>query len=86
MQACERLTEISRPSANGSDRLRPKSRESATNPLLTLFQRLRKAYGTAIERSRQRRQLLEMDDHELKDIGITRAEAELEGRKPIWKA
>lgn len=85
MQACQRLTGISRPSANGSARLRPKSRESAT-PLLTLFHRLRKAYGLAIERSRQRRQLLEMDDRQLKDIGITRAEAELEGRKPIWKA
>jgi uncharacterized protein YjiS (DUF1127 family) len=86
METCERLTRISRPSANGSARLRPKSRESATNTLLTLFHRLRKAYGLAIERSRQRRQLLEMDDHQLKDIGITRAEAELEGRKPIWKA
>jgi len=86
MQTCESLTGISRASANGSARLRPKSRESATIPLRTLFHRLRKAYGLAIERSRQRRQLLEMDDHQLKDIGITRAEAELEGRKPIWKA
>jgi uncharacterized protein YjiS (DUF1127 family) len=86
MQAYERLSEISRPSANGSARLRPKGRESATNPLLTLLHRLRKAYGLAIERSRQRRQLLEMDDRQLKDIGVTRAEAELEGRKPIWKA
>jgi len=86
MQTCERLTGISRPSANGSARLRPRSRQSATNPLRTLFHRLRKAYGLAIARSRQRRQLLEMDDHQLKDIGITRAEAELEGRKPIWKA
>jgi uncharacterized protein YjiS (DUF1127 family) len=85
MQACERLTRISRPFASGSARLRPKSRESATNTLLTLFHRLRKAYGLAIERSRQRRQLLEMDDRQLKDIGITRIEAEQEAHKPIWR-
>ena len=36
------------------------------------------------ERYRQRRQLLEMDDRELKDIGITREQAEQEGRKPLW--
>ena len=37
------------------------------------------------ERYRQRRQLLEMDDRELKDIGISREQAEQEGRKPLWK-
>jgi len=36
------------------------------------------------EVSRQRRQLLELDDHMLKDIGITRAEANLEGNRHIW--
>jgi uncharacterized protein YjiS (DUF1127 family) len=28
---------------------------------------------------------MEMDDGQLKDIGITPAEAEHEARKPIWK-
>jgi uncharacterized protein YjiS (DUF1127 family) len=37
------------------------------------------------ERYRQRRQLMEMGDRELKDIGITREQAEEEARKPIWK-
>jgi uncharacterized protein YjiS (DUF1127 family) len=37
------------------------------------------------ERYRQRRQLLEMDDRQLKDIGITPEQAEQEARKPIWK-
>lgn len=39
----------------------------------------------ASERSRQRKQLLEMDYRQLKDIGITRDQAEQEARKPIWK-
>jgi uncharacterized protein YjiS (DUF1127 family) len=84
MQACERLSRISRPSANGSARLRQRSHESSTNPLLNFFYLLRKAYALANERSKQRRQLLEMDDRQLKDIGITRIEAEQEARKPIW--
>jgi uncharacterized protein YjiS (DUF1127 family) len=35
-------------------------------------------------RSRQRRGLLELDDHMLADIGMSRREAELEGRKWFW--
>ena len=38
------------------------------------------------ERHRQRRALLELSDHVLKDIGISRGEAEREGRKPFWMA
>jgi len=37
------------------------------------------------ERARQRRQLLEMDDRLLSDIGVTRAEAEAEFEKPFWR-
>ncbi|GEN26588.1 hypothetical protein HVA01_02340 [Halovibrio variabilis] len=32
-----------------------------------------------------RRQLLALDDRLLKDIGITREQAQKEGRKPFWK-
>ena len=37
------------------------------------------------ERSRQRRQLLSLDDQLLKDIGISRADAEAEANKPFWE-
>jgi uncharacterized protein YjiS (DUF1127 family) len=37
------------------------------------------------ERYRQRKQLMEMDYRQLKDIGITPEEAKQEARKPIWK-
>jgi uncharacterized protein YjiS (DUF1127 family) len=36
------------------------------------------------ERARQRRRLSQLDDHFLRDIGLTRAEAEEEARKPFW--
>lgn len=36
-------------------------------------------------RYRQREQLLKLDDHALKDIGVSRADAVAEGTKPFWK-
>lgn len=40
---------------------------------------------TWLGRRRQRRSLLELSDHMLKDIGITRCEAVQEGDKPFWR-
>ena len=37
-------------------------------------------------RYRSRHQLKMMSDHMCKDIGISRADAWCEGRKPFWKA
>ena len=34
---------------------------------------------------RSRRQLLTLDDHLLKDIGLTREQACQEGKQPFWK-
>lgn len=36
------------------------------------------------DRQLQRRILLELDDRMLADIGVSREEAEAEGRKPFW--
>ncbi|MGH8543773.1 MAG: DUF1127 domain-containing protein [Gammaproteobacteria bacterium] len=37
------------------------------------------------EVTRERRTLLALSDHMLKDIGITRAEAEREASRPFWQ-
>jgi uncharacterized protein YjiS (DUF1127 family) len=37
-------------------------------------------------RSVQRRNLMTLDDYQLKDAGITRCDAEQEYRKPFWRA
>lgn len=37
------------------------------------------------ERARQRRQLMQFDDHLLRDIGISRSEAITEADKPFWQ-
>ena len=39
---------------------------------------------TWLQRSRQRRALAELDDRMLRDIGITRPQAEREAAKPFW--
>ncbi len=38
------------------------------------------------ERTRQRRALASLDDHLLRDIGLSRAEVVREARKPFWRA
>ncbi len=42
--------------------------------------------GTWRDRARQRRALLALDDRLLSDIGVSRAEADVEGEKPFWRA
>jgi uncharacterized protein YjiS (DUF1127 family) len=41
---------------------------------------------TWFQRSRQRRSLAELDDRMLRDIGVTRSQAEREAAKPFWCA
>ena len=41
--------------------------------------------ATWIERTRQRYALAGLDDHMLRDIGITRVEAARESGKPFWR-
>jgi uncharacterized protein YjiS (DUF1127 family) len=36
------------------------------------------------ELARERRALMRLDDHMLKDIGITRADAQREAERPFW--
>jgi uncharacterized protein YjiS (DUF1127 family) len=40
---------------------------------------------TWLERSRERRQLSELSDHLLRDIGVSRADAWAEAAKPFWR-
>lgn len=38
-----------------------------------------------LERGRQRRHLRRLDDHMLKDIGLSRADVAMETDKPFWR-
>ena len=38
-----------------------------------------------LERARQRRELQQLGDHMLKDIGLSRADVEAEISKPFWR-
>ena len=48
------------------------------------WKRVMKTYRLFSARSRQRRQLRRLSDHQLKDIGISRGEAINEADKPFW--
>jgi uncharacterized protein YjiS (DUF1127 family) len=48
--------------------------------------RLLRTLGLWRRRAAQRRQLLSIDDHLLRDIGVTRAQVEHEAAKPAWRA
>jgi len=41
--------------------------------------------GVAWRRRRSRNLLSQLDDYMLRDIGVTRAEAQLEASKPFWR-
>ena len=59
----------------------PATRSFGLPPWIALaVQRL----GAWTERSRQRRQLAELDDAALKDIGLTRTDVRTEADKPFW--
>ena len=40
---------------------------------------------TWLDRARQRRHLLTLSDHMLRDIGLSRADVESEAGKPFWR-
>ncbi|MDF2488351.1 MAG: hypothetical protein K0S77_973 [Pseudomonas sp.] len=42
-------------------------------------------WAVMLRRRRTRPALLELDDAQLRDIGLTREEASREGHKPFWK-
>ena len=85
MEAGETFYEVAEASDAATADLHTKDRGPTPNSFLTILHRLGTAYRLGRMRYRQRRQLMEMDDRQLKDIGITREQAEQEARKPIWK-
>jgi uncharacterized protein YjiS (DUF1127 family) len=54
-----------------------------SSPTLLLYGLLGRI-GRAVERWRQRRNLLELTDRELRDIGLTRRQARREAARPFW--
>ena len=52
---------------------------------LATLGRVRQQLAAWSARRQERAQLLTLDDHELKDIGISRAQALFEHDQPIWR-
>ena len=55
------------------------------NTALSSLQKLMKKLELLRQRSRTRKQLLNLDEHQLKDIGLTRQQAMKEARLHFWQ-
>lgn len=60
-------------------------RDRISPTLLERFSILLTTFNQYRENARQRRQLAQLPDYLLKDIGVTRADAMKEAEKPFWK-
>jgi uncharacterized protein YjiS (DUF1127 family) len=68
------------------DRLeRHTATRSVSNLPMSFLHRFITLVQTWRQRLRDRQQLAEMDDRSLRDIGLTRYDAELELGKPFWR-
>ena len=63
----------------------PKALRAVAGTPVRVLLKMLDAYLAGAEVSRQRRALLALSDDMLKDIGISRAQADLEGSKPFWR-
>ena len=54
-------------------------------PASTLLGRVAAPAYRAFQRRRQRKRLLELDDRQLNDIGVTKDQAREEACKPLWR-
>jgi uncharacterized protein YjiS (DUF1127 family) len=70
-------------SIGGVDRRGPRHEPFA--PPLALLRRIGAFVRESRTRARSRDELLKLDDHMLKDIGVTRVDALYEARKPFWR-
>jgi uncharacterized protein YjiS (DUF1127 family) len=63
---------------------RPSGRRGYVHRLVRMVRSLASRIGSLLDRRRSRLVLLEMTDDQLKDIGISRADAHREGLRPFW--
>jgi uncharacterized protein YjiS (DUF1127 family) len=74
------------PTASFSDDLRRSRRRSLWTSVGTGAGTIVVAWLNWLERARERRELLALDDRALQDFGASRADAAREGDKPFWRA
>ncbi|PBC04952.1 DUF1127 domain-containing protein [Mesorhizobium sp. WSM3860] len=63
---------------------RPSGRRGFINRVVSVLRSIARQIDRMLERRRGRLALLEMTDEQLKDIGISRCDANREGIRPLW--
>ena len=71
---------------HGLEPTAPARRRRVSRRLASLVGDVRATARLWQQRAADRRQLLILDDHLLRDIGISRLQAEAEAHKPFWRA
>jgi uncharacterized protein YjiS (DUF1127 family) len=66
-------------------RIGPDSGPAIARPIVAIAARAARRFSAAVERYRQNCALAALDDHLLKDIGLTRADVMRETAKSIWR-
>jgi uncharacterized protein YjiS (DUF1127 family) len=84
MEASRTLYDNAETSAAASSALYSRDGVRASSSLVRIVHRFRTGFRLASARYRQRQQLTEMDDRQLKDIGTTPEQVEQVANKPIW--
>ena len=64
--------------------LRPSGRRGFVSRLVHVLRSFAKWIDGLLDRRRSRLALLEMTDEQLKDIGVSRCDADREGLRPFW--
>lgn len=64
---------------------KPRPRRQPRRIPASLLPRMLDVLLTWQERARERRHLLSLSDHALKDVGLTRADLEGEAARPFWQ-
>jgi uncharacterized protein YjiS (DUF1127 family) len=75
----------SSPRENVSPGWTPPPRACAAAPVTAPRTKMLSKVRAALRRRRTRLILAEMSDHMLKDIGLTRCDADYEANKPFWR-
>ncbi len=71
--------------ANATNPAARRSSFAALSLALATVERAAGLLGTWRQRAADRRQLCDLDDHMLRDVGLSRGEVEFEISKPFWR-
>ncbi|MEO1330528.1 MAG: DUF1127 domain-containing protein [Pseudomonadota bacterium] len=75
-----------RPNPNAAARRIQSARQAGSPGAASLLDALCRRWRVCAQVARERRALRELSDHQLRDLGLSRADVEREAHRPFWDA